>query len=686
MNKRIFYIFALMLAVSTAATAQEDGATQLGEVTVNGTRTVNKADGMVVYPTEEQKQSASSGYSLLNRISLPEIRIDEVAHTITATNNRGAVLVRINGITVSAAELLSLDCNAVERIEYIDRPGLRYGEGTGYVVNIIVRRSDGGYTLGANLTNGITSANGNNSVFARANKGKEQWEAAYGFGYQNEQAQRTIMTARYTMPDNSVCTMRQEESEAGTKNLWHNGMITYNRADSGRYVIQVKAGGSAAISPESGQNRLITMPDGAYTAERRSGNKAWSPVADVYMEARTGRHQTITANAVVTGFVTDYSYSDTDGGLYRYDIKGRSWSLTGEAIYENRLKPFTLSAGIRYNRKHIDNEYTGDVSTRSRSTAQTAYLFGQIVGTLAGTNYTAGLGISHADFSNTAYRNDFVLMRPKLSLSRPLSRKLKLLYDFSMSQHVSAIANTNNVTLRRNTLEKETGNPSLRPNRMTEHTLRLSYSGKRLQAYAEAYARLNDNPNMMKYIRETDDEGRTTFIYKQTNQPGCDMFTGQLYANWDIIPEHLSMMVYGGPFRFINTGDDYRHCHSSFNGGTSLTAYIGPLTLTAYADNGWNWMEGEAKGKQAGHTTLSAQYRKGNMTVALYWQQPLRKDFRNFHNEITSRYVSKDISTFCRDDANRLSLNLTWKLNRGRRYQDINRTMRHSDKDAGVMK
>ena len=49
----------------------------------------------------------------------------------------------------------------------------------------------------------------------------------------------------------------------------------------------------------------------------------------------------------------------------------------------------------------------------------------------------------------------------------------------------------------------------------------------------------------------------------------------------------------GGIYRFFNYSEDYTHTYTSFNGGCSLQAYLGRWTLGAYADNGWNFMEGE---------------------------------------------------------------------------------------------
>ena len=40
----------------------EDKSIALGEVVVKAAKTVNKMDGMVIYPTEVQKKSSTNGY------------------------------------------------------------------------------------------------------------------------------------------------------------------------------------------------------------------------------------------------------------------------------------------------------------------------------------------------------------------------------------------------------------------------------------------------------------------------------------------------------------------------------------------------------------------------------------------------------------------------------------------------
>lgn len=96
---------------------------------VKADRIIHKTDGLLLYPSEQQKASSRSGYSLLQQLTLPNIRVDEVGHSISAIDQRGSVQIRINGIIADKAEMLSLDPKSIRKIDFIDNPGVRYGDG-----------------------------------------------------------------------------------------------------------------------------------------------------------------------------------------------------------------------------------------------------------------------------------------------------------------------------------------------------------------------------------------------------------------------------------------------------------------------------------------------------------------------------------------------------------------------------
>ena len=85
---------------------------------------------------------------------------------------------------------------------------------------------------------------------------------------------------------------------------------------------------------------------------------------------------------------------NNEGSAYRYDINGRTYSLWSEAIYENQLKPFTVSAGAQYGQRYSHNTYQGDVDATNDMHTSSLYLFSQLRGHLGKLSFMGGLGTS----------------------------------------------------------------------------------------------------------------------------------------------------------------------------------------------------------------------------------------------------------------------------------------------------
>ena len=692
--KRLLFLW--MLTVSMMASAQKE--VELQEVSVQGSKVVQRVDGQTIYPTRQQLESSTNGYSLLSKLTLPHLRIDPVMHTVTALSNLGSVQVRINDMVASKEDLLSLDMKAVQHIDYIDNPGVRYGDGIAYVINIIVKKPVSGYDIGADLTNTLTAVNGDETVYGKFNYGKSEFGVNYSLGYQNFKGTEYEEWATYEMESGTEYNVLRQQLEGQNKSLDHKIQLTYSLSDS-NYVFQSKLSAHRDIQPDrlwtkfdhrsnSVTTRHCSSNLGSALAapsfenyEDHSSSRTSSPVLDLYFYQDFKRHQSLTANVVGTYIHTSCHSEHNEGGSYAYDVTGKTYSLWTEAIYENRLKPFTLSLGTQFGQKYINNEYSGDAVASNSMRSSMFYFFGQLKGRLGKLGYMGGLGVSTRYYRQAEWNDRFLLFRPKMTLAYPLARNLKMKYDFEISQHVSQIALVSDVSVKQNAMETLVGNPEISPNRVTSHDLRLTYSTPKIMSELQGYWRLNANCNMEKYTRK---DGH--FYQTQTNAGNeCSFFFIQSYNRWEAIPEHLSITLYGGIYRFFNFTDDYRHTYTAFNGGASVEAYLGKWTLTAYADNGWNFMEGEHRGHQPAAWYLTASYQMKNVTLSLYAQHPFCARPLTHKTEVLSRYIHKDTSQHSRDLGNMLTLNLTWHLSSGRKYRNIQRTMNHRDTETGIL-
>ena len=672
----------MLCLMATTTQAQDDGREQSPEksvtlevVTVKGARTVQKVDGQWIFPSNQQLEASPNGYSLLAKLTLPHIRVDEAMGSITALTNLGTVQVRINDVVASREDLLALD-----------KPGVRYGEGIAYIINIRVEKPLGGYVVGSQLTNTLTTLNGNEALFGKVNHGSSEFALNYSLDYHRFKGAAYDERSVYLLEGGDVVTMNRHSLSKQSRNFSHNAQLTYSLSDSS-YVIQTKLKGTTDIRP---QRSLAEMEMNGIPYEEHSRLRSSSPSLDIYYHQDFQRHRSLTANVVGTYIKTTGSEANNEGGRYSYATNGHTYSLWSEAIYEHSAIPlpfarrnsFALSCGVQFAQRYSHNIYHGDAEATNDMHLSELYCFSQVKGRLGQLSYMCGLGGSRRYYRQADRQQNFWQFRPKLTVIHPLADYLKLKYDFEISQHASQIALVSDVSIKQNSMETILGNPDIHPNRMTSHQLVLSYSTPRFTSELQGYYRINSHCNLEKYIRQD-----AHFYQTQTNADNeCSFFYFNTYNQWDIIPEKLTATLYGGIYRFFNFGEDYTHTYTSFNGGCSLQAYLGRWTLGAYTDNGWNFMEVEHRGHQAPAWYFTVSCRMSDaLTLSLYAQHPFCQHPLTSKTEVVSRYVHKEISQHMRDYGNMLTLKLSWRLDHGRKYKEIQRSMNHSDSDTGIL-
>lgn len=686
--RKTFIAVSIVLLGGISAHAQETKQTKevkdsvaLDEVVVKASRVVSRVDGQTIFPSAMQKKGSTSGYSLLRKLSFPGIRVDEMSRTIESIANRGAVQVRVNGIVATSQDLQAMDVASITSIDFIDNPGVRYGSDIAYVINIHTRRAMG-YALGAQTMNTLTSASGFNNAYAAVNGAKSQLRVFYEQGYRNTTGSLTNETANYLLDDGSMHTIERKMLDNRNRHYDNSIELKYSLADSATYVFQTTLSAALSNSPRTFSHRLISETGTAdYVATESSKGRTASPVLDIYYFRQLGKHQTITANAVATYMRTLSNNFYDEGSAYSYDVDGKTYSLIGEAIYENRLKPFTLSTGVSVNWKYMDNAYSGDVSSVNGIHRAGTYAYAQIKGKLRKLGYMAGVGVSNERYRQGDHRFDYWLWRPKAQVAYPLMAGMRLMYSIELAQHISNIAMISDTRIRQNSMEWKVGNPALKPNGRLEQNLMLTYNRPRFSTELSARYRVNNNCNMGKYTRTDDNQ----FLYTMANQPHCNMLYLDSYTRVDIIADHLEFSLDGSMARFFNRGDDYNHCYTSYGIASGVTGYLGNWTLQLSADSGWRFMEAEMKGLNAGMVNLNVGYRIGNCDITVYWVNPFQSNPLRTRSIIVNRYVGKTTCLYSKDAGNAVQLSVAWRLNRGKKYRDVKRKLNNKDKVTGIM-
>ena len=678
MEKGLWMLLLCFLALPVGAQNEKGNSetaksVEMKEVTVEAARVTKKLDGMLIVPSDAQREAATDGYSLLGKLSLPRIRVDEVMRTIVPLTNNGSVQLRLNGTLASKEDLLALDPKLVKNIDFINNPGVRYGDGIGYVIDIRTKRNTTGYVLGADLSNAVTTLNGDNTVYAKLNHKNSELALTFNSSYNDHRGFRSSETADYTLNNGSHYLVSRNQTDGRSRRFGNQFEIKYSLADSATYVFQASLSTEGSNTP--GNYADFVYRDGTIEKSFRTIDVAssFAPKLDLYFFHQLGEHQSITANVVGSSIYTDKRGYNGEEGDYAYGVNGRTWSLESEAIYENKLKPFTLSAGLEHSLSFTNNEYTGDVSALNKMRRGELYLFSEVKGRWKQFGYSAGVGVANKTYSQENYSFDYWTFRPKLTLSYEILAGLNASYSFETYRRVSSHAMVSDARIRENSREWKVGNPNLQPSRVLKNILDVSYNGKRVSCGMNMEYRRDLGSNMSVYERTATDE----FLYSQQNIGNIMMFVVQNYLKYDVVPEHLSVTLFGGINRFFNNSSLYRHHLTSYNYGGNIQAYLGRWTLTGYADNGWKFVEGEHEGRNGPAVYFGASYRWKKCNVSLFMQHPFQQHPAIQRGKVLNENLHKEYISRSRDLGNMITLRFSWRLSKGKSYKEIDKKVQH---------
>lgn len=681
-----FTLFAQAAGGDAGSGSHEADSVGLSEIVVTATRINNKDGSLRLIPAKEQKKASANGYGLLSKLALPYVTVNEVTREISVPPNLGQIQIRINDVVAKRGDLMSLDVESVKYVDFIQNPGLRYGKDVDFVINIVVRKPDNGYSLGAELMQTLTAMRSSGSAFAKYNAGKSGFGLNYSFGYVDLKKQRYEETADYLMPDNSVYTVERRDIDRRKKTFGHDLSLQYNLVDSARYVLQATVDGSLTRVPTDFSRRLVDYGGTSETLSVNSSDDTKSVGMDLYFNYALAERQSLTANLTGSYVNSGYNYSYGGSSPYAYRSRGDNNLLCGELIYENRLRSFTLSSGLELLRAYSSTEYEGSVDAGNSILRSNVYAFVQAKGQLGALSYMLGTGVSLQHYRQASHQYDYWLWRPQLQVSYSPLRFFNVSYAVEMTCKPPRLEYLGDVAVRNNEMEVTVGNPMLRANKVVEQSVTCSLQFPSFYTQFVTYYRSNFDCSMSQIDRVAGDDGRTYFLFTRTNQRRINLFYVNNYTRYDVLPGRLSLMFNGGLYRCFNYGNDYKHHSSAFNWGANADLYFGKLSFTVHADNGWNFLEGETKVRQAFAYYLTASYKFGDFSVSLFWQHCFQDNVKMHQGELLNRYVHKMQRIYSGDAGNMISISFGWRLSKGRKRGNIKANTMKRDRETGIIR
>lgn len=358
---------------------------ELDEVTVEASAWVRKADRNLLFPNAQQIKQSKNGLQLLQKLQIPGIVINPTDNSISLTD-KSELSLRINGRPVTEKEIQGISPEQIIRVEYIDNPGIRYGE-AGAVLDFIIKTPTSGGSFMGNFTPSLNRGWGQYWTSVKVNTGKSEFSYSGWFAPRWNLEMGRSNTERYELADGSRY-VRTEQSQKGSGfEAWHNGhTLNYNFLDPQKQMFNA--------SLNLNNNNYKNKYKGILTDERLGGieNNMYDrteyislhPSLNLYYQNNLKKDQLIMAN-LVTSYETSHShrlYNEndlaTDAPMVNIDnlIKGKTFSVLGEVDYEKTWKNSRFTAGIRHTQSWIQNKYV-EQNTIDRMNQGNSYIFGE---------------------------------------------------------------------------------------------------------------------------------------------------------------------------------------------------------------------------------------------------------------------------------------------------------------------
>ena len=668
----------------------------LDEVNVTANAIVKKVDRQIVYPSEKQLRQSSSGYDLLANLMLPDLQIN-IAENKVSTIGGGSVELRINDLKASATQVSALRPSEVVRVEYIDNPGVRYGDtNVEAVINYIVKRSSAGVNGGISGMNAFTTGFGNDNVYVNANVGKSQFGVDYFVSYRDYDHRHTNSRDVFNFPNGETHERRSIGIDVPFGYVQQVIEASYNLTETDKYVFNVVFTNEMYDTDKQDHSqRIVETGRKDITFFKHGEDHSSTPSLDLYFSRNLPNKQKITANVVGTYIGTDYLYDyrdyedeETPLSHYNYTTDGNRYSLIGEGIYSKEWEKITLSAGVKGNMAYTKNIYEGDNNQALHMHNSSLYGYLQLQGKWRKLNYMIGAGVQRQAFSQAENSYAFTTLRPSLSLSHPLFKNTSLRYRFTIQPSVPSLSQLSDVTRQSNDLSVSRGNRSLKPYRLYANRLTFAWNTPRFSTQLNADYIYYHKPIMQTINPVQNDDGSYLIEYASENGKSHRSFTSTLSLQWKVLPDFLTLSGYGGYGWYRSVGSDYEGEYTAWTGGITLNASYKNFSLYTSMSVRPKSLYGHYVNYGEKNSTMQLTYQPTkNLTVGAICLYPFLSEGWTGKNRIMhSPYLEKNETTYIKDNGNMFCLYANWKFSYGRKHQAGKKTLNNSDRDSGIAK
>ena len=669
-------------------------------VTVEAARVVEKVDRQIIFPTKEQVKTASNGYDLLDNLSLPTIIVNRAERKVQSLKG-GDVQIRINDVKASMQDVLALQPDEVTKVEFINVPGLKYGDSNlDAVINYQVRRRYAGYVGGVSTMQGTKAGFNNSDGYFKYNVKKSEFSINYSFSYRSVEERSNESLGTYHLPTGKTLHRNYLGYDSPFLYTINNVQLGYNLSEPDKYTLNVRLNFYNHNSPVRGMNQLY-QESGKANQYLQNNRKMLEqiPSLDIYYSLNMPHDQNLALNLVGTYIRTDYQYrmreytfnKSPDESVknapltdYSYDATGRKRSLIGEGTYSKSWKQMALSVGGQYNISHTDNIYVGSSNADTELKYSNLYLFTQLQGQQKWFSYQVGVGATRSSVHQGENGYSKWLFRPQVTLQAKASDRLSFKWSSKITSDIPSLSDLSELRQYSNSFEARDGNSGLKPFTGYNNTLSASWNIPLMSVYLEGNWTYYDKPIATSILPEKRENGSYLFVSKPENQKSHDYKHLLLTSEVHLIKDHLDLNLMCEYQNVKTKGLDYSHEFNYFRYGAEIRYMTGNwyIGYGAYKVEKSFWGEKTNGGEPTSNLAVTYSYKNWQFGVlGLFVFYPHGCVYKD---ELFNKYVQQKNKVRLADQGNMLVFTVSFNFSHGRRYHTGSRKLNNSDRDNGI--
>lgn len=669
-------------------------------VTVEAARVVEKVDRQIIFPTKEQVKTASNGYDLLDNLSLPTIIVNRAERKVLSLKG-GDVQIRINDVKASMQDVLALQPDEVTKVEFINVPGLKYGDSNlDAVINYQVRRRYAGYVSGVSTMQGTKAGFNNSDGYFKYNVKKSEFSLNYSFSYRSVEERSYESLGTYHLPTGETLHRNYLGYDSPFLYTTNNVQLGYNLSEPDKYTLNVRLNFYNHNSPVRGMNQLY-QESGKANQYLQNNRKMLEqiPSLDIYYSLNMPHDQNLALNLVGTYIGTDYQYrmreytfnKSPDESVknapltdYSYDATGRKRSLIGEGTYSKNWKQMALSVGGQYNISHTDNIYVGSSNADTELKYSNLYLFTQLQGQQKWFSYQVGVGATRSSIHQGENGYSKWLFRPQVTLQAKASDHLSFKWSSKITSDIPSLSDLSELRQYSNSFEARDGNSGLKPFTGYNNTLSASWNIPLMSVYLEGNWTYYDKPIATSILPEKREDGSYLFVSKPKNQKSHNYKHLLLTPEVHLIKDHLDLNLMCEYQNVKTKGLDYSHEFNYFSYGAEIRYMTGNWNIGygAYKVEKSFWGEKTNGGEPTSNLAVTYSYKNWQFGVlGLFVFYPHGCVYKD---ELFNKYVQQKNKVRLADQGNMLVFTASFNFSHGRRYHTGSRKLNNSDRDNGI--